>query len=606
MAQHVMGGGDTRFLRDEIHQLESHLELKEREVTQLEKEMGKERKANEEVALFTSALHPVQMAQHVMGGGDTRFLRDEIHQLESHLELKEREVTQLEKEMGKERKANEELALCAEEAEEKNRKLKREVCPVISHAEGMAANLKSENEHLQKNLEESVKEMENMIAVQQTDAIMDQLRKERDHAKLQIRELNEQIQARVEEDDPVMAAVNAKVEEWKSVLSGKDMDILKNQQMIRDLREKLQAAQMDSDKSNIIALQQAVQERDNQIKMLSEQVEQYTTEMEKNAVLIEELKKPLKKDKGHVSVQQRRLEDLSTKLQAGERRALEAERAAQLAEHDARDKDKELSDTLSRIRLYESVSLSLFFLLHLYCEHSLKIFPFMGRMVWKRPSLRSPGLNQKEELDLSEFRRSKILKQRQYKAKNQVLLKEVKPISVVSVTNNKQLEQGMKEILRAIQDTQKKTPTSTGVSIPSLDRLNNALEMKYSEGKFDLTGRNEELRQEMKAAREEAANTLNQLTKANEKIARLESEVESVGKSTGTAIHYKSLALPEEMTPTSAEVINTLNEYMVQLLQVCVSVRLLYHIITETRCNVHNIKTPDCGCSGDQKQRRFH
>lgn len=121
-------------------------------------------------------------------------------------------------------------------------------------------------------------------------------------------------------------------------------------------------------------LQKAVQERDNQIKMLSEQVEQYTTEMEKNALLVEELKKPLKKEKGHVSVQQRRLEDLSSKLLVAERRALEAERAAQLAERDARDKDKELNDTLSRIRLYESVSLGTYLqYCKIHCRYKVKI-----------------------------------------------------------------------------------------------------------------------------------------------------------------------------------------------------------------------------------------
>ncbi|XP_066505194.1 centrosomal protein of 290 kDa [Hoplias malabaricus] len=670
----------------------------------------------------------LEMAQRATGGRDTRFLRDEIRQLETHLERKEKELVQLEKEMSKERKTNEELSLRAEEAEDENRKLKREneqlhqdvefyrkeleqkdslqtreestetqrrlnnanqqlyqCMEDLQHAEDMAANLKSENEHLQRNLEESVKEMEKMtdeynkmkVVVQQTDGVVDQLRKERDQAKLQVRELTQQIQARAEEDDPVMAAVNAKVEEWKIVLTGKDAEIMEYQQMIRDLREKLRAVNMDSDKSNIIALQQAVQERDHQIKLLSERVEQYTGEMERNALLIEELKKPLKKEKGLGStLQQRKLEELKARLQAAEQQAQQAERAAHLAEADAQDKDKELSEVLRRIRLYESGTDGLEDAVAEIKEYKkqikikdreieamtkeinqleLKINDLLDENEELRERL---GLNPKEEMDLTEFRRSKALKQRQYRAENQVLLKEIERLEEERLElkqrirtlakdkglnalldsdakdglsrslmerpdlrssdddvkrkneylqkelnskekelelkrtessqfkakmnemlkENQQLEQSMKEILQAVKEAQNKSPAQTSIQIPSLERFLNALEMKYSDGKVDvnahlrtqldqLTSRNEELRQELRGAREEAASTLTQLMKANDKISRLEGEMEAIRQTAGTALPYKILSLPEEMAPTSLQIINSLNEYMVQLLQ---------------------------------------
>ncbi|KAI1888582.1 hypothetical protein AGOR_G00186650 [Albula goreensis] len=676
----------------------------------------------------------LEMAQRSTGGRDTRFLRDEIRQLEAQVERKEKELVQMEKDMNKEKKVNEELTLRAEEAEDENRKLKREneqlnrdvifyrreldqKDPVptreenseaqrrlnsanrqlyqcmedLQRSEDEVAHLKAQCEQMQASLEDSVKEMERMtdeynkmkIVVQQTDIIMDQLRKERDHARIQVRELTEQIQARAEEDDPVMAAVNAKVEEWKRILSAKDDDIIEYQQMIRDLKEKLRTTQMDSDKSNVMALQQAVQERDHQIKMLTEQVELYTGEMERSALLVEELKKPIQKDRGPSSmVQQRKLDELKAKLQAAEQRLREAERVAELAESDAREKDKDLSETLARMRVYESGTGGLDAAVAEIkeCKNQLKIRDReaeamtkdinrlelkIGDLLDENEDLRERlGLNPKEEVDLTEFRRTNALKQRQYKAENQVLLKEIERLEAerleqkkqirnlvkdkgISVSHflmddsddisrsiqktpppkpssnlineeelkrkndqlqkdlmskekelelrraessqfkaklndmlmeNKQLEQGMQEILKAIQDTQKSTQIHTGVSIPVLERLVSTMEMKNSEGKFDaslhlkaqvdqLTGRNEELRQEMRLTREEAAKAVSHLAKANQKVAMLESEVEAQRQSGSNSAMFKTLNLPEEMAPSSVGVISSLNEYTITLLQ---------------------------------------
>ncbi|XP_050179724.1 centrosomal protein of 290 kDa isoform X4 [Myiozetetes cayanensis] len=693
----------------------------------------------------------LEKAQRSAGGRDTRFLRDEIRQLEKQLEQKERQLADIEEELEKEKKVNEQLALRMEDAENENIRFRREKKRIKKKNEqlrqdvvdyqrqidsqketiplrrGQDSDYRSQlskrsselvqyldeiqnlteanekldiqNQEMRKNLEESVQEMEKMtdeynkmkLIVQQSDIIMDQLRKEKDQYKFQVQDLSDQLKAKNEEDDPLMAAVNAKVEEWKKILASKDDEILEYQQMLFNLEEKMKMVQLDVDRNSILALQQGVQERDAQIRLLTEQVEQYTKEMEKNAFVIEKLKNDLQKDKGHSSLaQQNHSEDMQEKLKRLEQRTMEAEKSAELAEADAREKDKELVETLKRMRDYE---LGIYGLEEAVAEikdlkkqvkireHEieslikevnkleLKINDFLDENEELRERL---GLEPKTMIDLSEFRNSKALKQQQYRAENQILLQEIErleeerielkkqirklaqekgrrvatieleagdmqmtdsfteekgvskrkldfltrhDIAEIKAKNeylatelsererdleknrtviarfqsklkelseeNKQLEQGMKEILQAVKEMQKDSSMKggeTALVIPSLDRLVHAMESKNSEGIFDagvhlkaqvdqLTGRNEELRQELKETQKEATSLSNQLANANEKIAQLKNEICLLHQSEGPNIVFQTMNLPEGMIPSSVNTINSLNQYLICLIQ---------------------------------------
>nr|XP_025738192.1 centrosomal protein of 290 kDa-like [Callorhinus ursinus] len=742
----------TESQENMIHLFRITQSLMKMKAQEVELALEEVEKAGEEQAKFENQLktkvmkleNELEMAQQSAGGRDTRFLRDEIRQLEKQLEQKDRELKDMEKELEKEKKVNEQLALRNEEAENENSKLRREneqlrqdiidyqkqidsqketllsrrgedsdyrsqlskknyeLVQYLDEIQTLTeANEKIEvqNQEMRKNLEESVQEMEKMTdeynrmkaIVHQTDNIMDQLKKENDHYRLQVQELTDLLKAKNEEDDPVMAAVSAKVEEWKLILSSKDDEIIEYQQMLHNLREKLKNAQLDADKSNVMALQQGIQERDSQIKMLTEQVEQYTKEMEKSTFIIEDLKNELQRNKGASTLsQQTHYMKIQSKVQMLEEKTKEAERTAELAEADAREKDKELVETLKRLKDYESgiYGLEDAVIEIKNCKNQIKIRDREIEVLTKEinklelkindfldenEALRERvGLEPKTMIDLTEFRNSKSLKQQQYRAENQILLKEIESLEeerldlkkkirqmaqdrgkraatsgltvedlnltenfsqenrigerkfdFASLKNmseaqskneflsreliekerdlergrtiitkfqsklkelaeeNKHLEEGMKEILQAIKEMQKDPDVKggeTSLIIPSLERLVNAIESKNAEGIFDanlhlkaqvdqLTGRNEELRQELRESRKEAINYSQQLAKANLKVDHLEKETILLRQSEGSNVVFKGVDLPDGIAPSSANIINSQNEYLIHILQ---------------------------------------
>ncbi|XP_077373350.1 uncharacterized protein LOC144016291 [Festucalex cinctus] len=453
-------GPENRFLRNDIRQLKSQLVRKDEMVNQLRKEIKREKKTTEKLFLRAEAAED-----------NLKTLKRENAQLQQDVDFYHGELELKESDVSKEDNAETQKRLISV-----NRQLSQ-CMDDLRQAEDEISQLKEDNLRMQKCVMESTKEMEKMsdeynqikMAIHQCDSETDQLKKERDLAELLVRELTQKINNYMTlEDDPIMAQVDAQVEEWKKVLFERDEEILAYQQTVRDLQQKLCLAQMDMDQNNILDLEQVVEERDNQIKILREQVEQYTREMEKQTLLMESLKVP---KIGHLSafldtqelVQYRKIEDVVSKWDAAEMRATEAQEALKRVEVDAEEKDRELIEASKRLKEYEQGIYGLEEANHEIKECKIEIrrreleleavtkeinqaFIIIDQLTEENEDFRERlGYETSQEVDLSEFRRAKSLKQRQYKAENQILTKEIERLEEERLAMKKQVRQLAKQ-----------------------------------------------------------------------------------------------------------------------------------------------------------------
>ncbi|RMX41053.1 hypothetical protein pdam_00003250 [Pocillopora damicornis] len=401
--------------------------------------------------------------------------------------------------------------------------------------------LEERMKNTEKELQEATAEMDKMtdeytklkIVLQQSDMIIDDMRKERDALRAQVQDLRMQFSTKTDTDEQIMAAVNSKVEEWKAVLAAKEIELEQYQSLVQELKQQVAGLQMDADKTSLAMLQQAVAEKDEQIENLKKELEKASSDMHGVASYVEEVKALT--EKGVPSAyQQKRIRDLNSTLQKEQLEVLQFKDRMIMAEKAAAMKDKQLNDLLARMMQYER-------------------------------NQRLEGEVEKNEKQIEKYKSD---------------MKKIETENKELKDENKQLEVGMREILAQLREhaAAQGAEENKLVQVPALEKLMAMIESRNAVGQYDttlqlkaqieqLSGRNEELRHELHNAREETAKAIMQLERKKTKIEDLEKDIKVLKEIGEGAVKLQPMPLPQGMTPSSTEIIASLNEHLIQVLQ---------------------------------------
>ncbi|MEQ2229863.1 hypothetical protein ILYODFUR_023316 [Ilyodon furcidens] len=180
----------------------------------------------------------------------------------------------------------------------------------------------------------------------ETDKTLDQLMAEKNAAEVKFIKLKQDIHSVTDKCDKIANEASDRVEECRRVLIEKDRIIFVQQKMISELKQDLHIAKIDFNVSHVGVLQEAIEDRNKTIDLLSEKLKHYTKHIEKNLTAFEKVGTRLKYGEA--------IRLLESKLEASEQRANSAEQALDQTKAMFEEKIKELLNVLGALRNYKS------------------------------------------------------------------------------------------------------------------------------------------------------------------------------------------------------------------------------------------------------------
>ncbi|CAH8660292.1 unnamed protein product [Schistosoma rodhaini] len=265
--------------------------------------------------------------------------------------------------------------------------------------------------------------------------------------RAQLANLSEKIGHPEETNNLIMSVVEQKIEEWKEILTDKDMEIVKLNERIKEFSQELRDLKADSDKTSVQALMNSIKDRDVQIHSLKKQLTDATNEVEKSTTLLNELVKQANGDEfDSGSRKAERIVVLRKQLQEKENLNTELEKRLELAEEAAQSQANEVTILEKQLKRYEEGEYGLSEAitelkatrlqlnskerqLEEVCRLASQAESSLNEINLENEHLRSKlGIPLMEKIDLNGYRRQKRAEVEEDRAVNIILQKEIEKL----------------------------------------------------------------------------------------------------------------------------------------------------------------------------------